>query len=511
MNVTFFRFDKRRNSMAIPLPSSGIDTTAQINDARTSLLAPILRIAARTSNDPLGMPNLITLNYCYIPNFQRYYFITNWSYGSDNTWSASCEVDVLATYANVIRTSPCYIERAEDIELLNDNVADHFYPAEIGITYQETTLNLGWSNNPSNGCFVIGIITKSSPEYGSVKYYLMNPTQLTVLLVNIMDSMGGTLEGWQTGQDIVDKAIKSIVNPLQYIVSVKWFPFSMSSLGTSEIIMLGAWNTNTTGYPLPPAAVVREDNGILNIPTLSGSLTVEEELLYPQYAPYKNITLSSKLFGLLELSTADFDIINFSKAQITLQTNLITGNCTLKVTPVYIPDPGPGEDPPPTSVGAVCVMRQFALGQPIPITQIATDYVGLASTGIHTIAGAIQADSLLGAALKTFDGLTDAVQLMLSPSVNSTTFGVSAFDNDIGIIRCSVRQLKTVDQDPHEWGYPVYKRFPNGISSTHLGLLTDRYVKCSDFHLVTTTYAERITINEKELVENFMNGGVYYY
>lgn len=497
--------------MAIPLPSSGIAATAQINDARTSLLAPILRIAARTSNDPLGMPNLITLNYCYIQDFQRYYFITNWTYGSDNCWSAICEIDVLATYADVIRTSPCYIERAEDIELLNEDVADHFYPAEIGITHQETTLNLGWSNNPANGCFVIGIITKSSPEYGSVKYYLMNPTQLTVLLVNIMDSMGGTLEGWQTGQDIIDKAVKSIVNPLQYIVSVKWFPFTMSSLGASEVIWLGAWNTNTTGYPLLPAATVREDNGFLDIPTYSGSLTVEEELLYPQYAPYKNITLSSKLFGMIELSTAEFDIINFSKAQITLQTNLITGNCTLKVTPVYIPSPQPGEDPPQVDIGSVSVMRQFALGQSIPITQIATDYVGLAQTGVHTLAGAIQSGSLIDAAVKTFDGLMDAAKIVFSPSVNSTTFGVAAFDNDIGIIRCSVRQLRTVDQNPHEWGYPVYKYVANGIQGTHLGTLTDRYVKCSDFHLVTAMYAERITVNERELVENFMNGGVYYY
>lgn len=499
--------------MAIPLPSSGIGTTAQINDSRSSLLAPILRIAARVSNDPLGMPNLITLNYCYIQDFQRYYFITNWTYGSDNCWSASCEVDVLATYADVIRTSPCYIERAEDIELLNDNVADHFYPAEIGITHQEKWVDLGWSNKPNQGCFVIGIITKASPDYGSVKYYLMNPTQLTVLLVNMMDSMGGTLEGWQTGQDIIDKAVKTIVNPLQYIVSVKWFPFTMS-LGTSEVIWLGAWNTNTTGYPLPPAAVVREDQVFIDIPTYSPS-TVEEKLLYPQYAPYKNITLSSKLFGLIELSTAEFDIINFSKAHISLQTNLITGNCTLQVTPVYIPSSGsgddPGDDPPLAQVGSVCVMRQFSLGQSIPITQIATDYVGLAQTGVHTLAGAIQSGSLVDAAVKTFDGLMDAAKIVFSPSVNSTTFGVAAFDNDIGIIHCYVRQLRTVDQNPHEWGYPVYKYFANGIAATHLALVTDRYVKCSDFHLVTAMYAERITVNERELVENYMNGGVYYY
>ena len=501
--------------MAAPLPSSGIATTAQINDTRSSLLAPILRIAARMSNDPLGMPNLITINYCYIQDFQRFYFITNWSYGSDNTWSATCEIDVLATYANVIRTSPCYIERAEDIELLNDKVADHFYPAEIGVTHQSTFIDLGWENNPANGCFVIGIITKSSPDFGSVKYYLMSAEQLTVLLVNMMDSMGGTLEGWQTGQDILDKAVKTIVNPLQYIVSVKWFPFSMTGFGTSEPIWLGAWNTNTTGRRIPPAAVVREDQGFINIPTYSGASTIEEELLYPQYAPYKTITLSSKLFGMIELSTAEFDIINFSKAHISLQTNLITGNCTLLVTPAYIPSPDPGVDPPvepqPASVGTVSVMRQFALGQSIPITQIATDYVGLAQTGVHTLAGAIQSGSLIDAAVKTFDGLMDAAKIVFSPSVNSTTFGVAAFDNDIGIIRCSVQQLRTVDQNPHEWGYPVYQYFANGILGSHLGTLTDKYVKCSDFHLITTTYAERITVNERELVENFMNGGVYYY
>lgn len=54
-------------------------------------------------------------NYCYIPQFNRYYFITGITVNRKNFFTVDCEVDVLQTYANSIRNLTAIIERQENV------------------------------------------------------------------------------------------------------------------------------------------------------------------------------------------------------------------------------------------------------------------------------------------------------------------------------------------------------------------------------------------------------------
>lgn len=54
------------------------------------------------------------INYAYIPEFGRYYFITNIESVRNHLWRLSLHVDVLHTYATAIRGNSAIIERNEN-------------------------------------------------------------------------------------------------------------------------------------------------------------------------------------------------------------------------------------------------------------------------------------------------------------------------------------------------------------------------------------------------------------
>ena len=55
------------------------------------------------------------INYAYIPEFGRYYFITNIESVRNHLWRLSLHVDVLHTYAAGIRANSAIIERNEKL------------------------------------------------------------------------------------------------------------------------------------------------------------------------------------------------------------------------------------------------------------------------------------------------------------------------------------------------------------------------------------------------------------
>ena len=74
---------------------------------QSSIIAPIITIS--------DIDNYIgSMNYAYIPEFNRYYFITNVESVRNNLWKVSFHVDVLFTYRDAIRANSAIIERNEN-------------------------------------------------------------------------------------------------------------------------------------------------------------------------------------------------------------------------------------------------------------------------------------------------------------------------------------------------------------------------------------------------------------
>ena len=83
----------------------------------SSLIDPIILIEVNSNFVP-------TINYCYIPDFERYYFVNNIISVRNNLWEFHMHVDVLMTYADAILENHAIIQRnANEYDLqLNDGM-----------------------------------------------------------------------------------------------------------------------------------------------------------------------------------------------------------------------------------------------------------------------------------------------------------------------------------------------------------------------------------------------------
>lgn len=99
----------------------------------TSIIDPVVTVEGLE-------PYIAQVNYAYIPEFGRYYFINNIESVRTNLWRISMHVDVLHTYAAGIRENSAIIERNEneyDLQLndglfqtrQNPRIAQYPFPA----------------------------------------------------------------------------------------------------------------------------------------------------------------------------------------------------------------------------------------------------------------------------------------------------------------------------------------------------------------------------------------------
>lgn len=84
-------------------------TTIQIMDCTikhpSSIINPILTIK--------GSDDIAISNYIYIPNWNRYYFVTDVRSLRNGLWEFKCHVDVLESYKSQIKAITCLIARSE--------------------------------------------------------------------------------------------------------------------------------------------------------------------------------------------------------------------------------------------------------------------------------------------------------------------------------------------------------------------------------------------------------------
>ena len=88
---------------------------------------------------------LLTFNYCYITEFNRYYFIRNITIINNNLFSFECHVDVLMTYRAQLRGLTAIISRQE--KLYNLYLPDD----KLIVECDRDIHTYGFPNNPPTG------------------------------------------------------------------------------------------------------------------------------------------------------------------------------------------------------------------------------------------------------------------------------------------------------------------------------------------------------------------------
>lgn len=274
MQASFFTLAKRENSTKQPTPteiSAGFTTDIYLLDD-TSISNPTIRLEMDT---PIRT-GPTTYNYCYIPMLGRYYFIDDWS-SRRNLWTCTCHCDVLATIKNALLTRTYYVERAYnyvgtlkedwDYKGYNPYVMDSLYPSRADASYAADRKNTPYISNPLTGWYIIGVINSLAPDnpipsIGGTCYYILQYSDLKYLVAYITGSAATWMDGETLG-GLSANMLGLVSDPLQYIVSCKYFPrvpalivnnLDLTDPDAKEPVQFGHFQTgNACAYRLPAA------------------------------------------------------------------------------------------------------------------------------------------------------------------------------------------------------------------------------------------------------------------
>lgn len=110
-----------------------IEINQVVFKSNVSLEQPELFLTKFTAAD---LSDISIYNYMYIPNFHRYYFITDLEYVTGKGVLVRGRVDVLYTYRDTIQGQIQLIERCEDYDMSNKTIRDTQVPIKSKKIYK---------------------------------------------------------------------------------------------------------------------------------------------------------------------------------------------------------------------------------------------------------------------------------------------------------------------------------------------------------------------------------------
>ena len=115
MNITFYKNSSEKEKIGKSL-SSGLTLSGNLRD-ECSITSPSILVEATS---------LVDYNYCYIPEFKRYYFISDITSVRNNLWRVSLKCDVLESFKSDILNSSCIINKQQN-QSYSNNIDDGSY------------------------------------------------------------------------------------------------------------------------------------------------------------------------------------------------------------------------------------------------------------------------------------------------------------------------------------------------------------------------------------------------
>lgn len=224
----------------------------------------------------------------------------------------------------------------------------------------------------------------------------------------MIDDFSFNLIDAETITTLSDGIVKSLINPMQYIKSCMFIPYSQSvlmQLGTAVTgIQIGAWSTlNVQARLIEGVATAVSGVHSISVPKHPQSSRGK----YLNNSPFSNYRMLFEPFGFFEIPACD--LLNASTIYYGIAIDLISGQCDLDV----------GLNSGLT--GYYIAHKTAQLGIPIALTQITQNILsGALGVGSQIIGGITNAatGNLIGLAGNVSAALMDAIGGLL-PSVTS--------------------------------------------------------------------------------------------
>ena len=454
-SAVFYTFAKRINSTKQPTGGTSYDII--LKDG-CSTAAPEIQLQLASDTSPAAW------NYCYISEFGRYYWVTNWRF-EGRLWTAQCRVDPLASFKSQIGSTNCYVARSASN--YNLNVVDTFYPALAKNTHEADIITSPFDKDA--GCFVIGIQGKGSGgKGGAVTYYKATEAGMKDL-INYMLSAPSSYNV----TDITEELLECIFNPLQYIVSCMWFPFTVPV--TTGGISVGWWDVSVSGINRV-SSLEWGTNLSFSIP----KHPKQSRGRYLNLPPFAKYRLEAGPWGSIPLD--NFNLLDSSSLQCDYKVDLMTGSGRFNIK----------------YRDKLCYEQIITaqIGVPVALGQNMLNQGALTSTGtsiIDTVKSAVSGDpaGMLEGGLSAIGNAAAVSQSV--PSMMGSN-GTRSFNNVFALM---ADFLDIADEDLQSRGRPL-------CTPKTLNTLAG-YIQCYDADPAISCSDEEL----KEIVD-YLNGGFFY-
>lgn len=323
--IILYSFAKKTNSTAQPT-EGGASYQCEMRRP-VSVLAPVVQIRSDTYLD---------YNYCYIPRYGRYYFVTDKVIGPANMYTFSLSVDPLASLKTQIGNLSEYIARSS--AEFDGNVVDSMYPSTAGSYVAVNTNNSPFVPDLYTGTFVVGVMNNiTGATSTALTYYAMDAAEYSKLITTLQskDAMAPIL-GVTVGDDGIVSGLAgclegitydiylSLVNPIQYVVSSVYLPLTKSQLSTSAstTVKLGPYDLGFLATTIGYRATV--ECGSITIPKHPQAASRGN---YLNMSPHSTYTMHFPGFGVFDLNSSRLG--RFSSVSAKMVLDSYNGNAYL--------------------------------------------------------------------------------------------------------------------------------------------------------------------------------------
>lgn len=474
MQVIFYReFNKERESTKVPPPDTPEIIMKGTLKERTDIIAPTIKIELKQASPAFAY------KYCYIPQFERYYFVNSYVY-EPPFWEINLVCDVLASHRRYIGMTMAYVARSASE--WDGTIVDTMYPANSDpVTYVDVPIsNPPFTADAQKGTYVLGVINgegTNGASVGAVTYYIMPASTMSAIKNMLLGNpvwLGVAPEELSTG------LVKGLIDPFQYVVSCMWFPFdvNVSQYPAVRSFKMGWWE-----WPVSAINVISSNaEHIVQIDFKVRKHPQVDRGQYLNVAPYSSYSLYIPTFGNIALNPAWCDDTNVISCII--RTDLLSGQSVLGLIldgglhPVMIYD--------------------GKIGVHIQLAQISQNTAGMISGVASAVTGGIGnlfSGNLGGAISSAATGISSALQSAIPRASTSGQNGCFAFFDVAPTITSQF--YRVADEDLYRLGRPLCKtRFLNRLNG---------YVQC-----VKPEYPwNDVTDVERSQILGYMSSGMY--
>ena len=467
LDIRFYSsFSKRDNSTKQPANTDLYTTEKCILKENTSIISPTVILSGN---------HLVDYTYAYIPDFNRYYFVSEPTSDAQGLVTLQLSEDYLATWKTNIKATNAMVLRSSSNydKWINDNGIQVLTTKQYNNAEHQDPTDAVWS---ITGCYLLVVAAKGvTGADGFTIPYLLDKTGLQAVADFLFDENN-------------EKQLKKFFNtPYEAIISCKWLPFNMSQFttATNPVYIAGVPVTGVNGEVVTHR--LRAIGATVNFPT---TLRKND---FRDMAPYARCCVMLPGYGKKEIDLSNY--MNQSSITFDGVVDCLTGDVTLKWENESV---------------------SYNVSADIPIAQVSKDMSGfiggLSAMGTGAITGALGIATAAGPAGLAVAGVTAGIGIISGAATAAVSYSKESVN-----VKGSIGNYTNVwsywydyameywaqdTSDPEDATYKAQFGRPLNIARSLNGL--SGFVMCSNASVTGNMFDV-----ERESVNSFLNSGFF--